>query len=420
MSPINSISVPPYGYGEISPFDDLKDLDGKGFSGFSNKTESRDTEEITKWAKDTDELATQSIISYLIEFPLKIVTYFVSHSDFKNTLWDKVFSSLEDITGTFGDMFRNQIYSHKDSKGEYDDNLGAELTASHTNKDESSQTLSGINNLVQTKGKFLVAAISLISPSLANDLEWAVVRAMDGCWWRNMSSNIAYGPGFGKNLFHQLFGSLFEKLPTQNSNENIGQTTEKITFGSIFNRFKENFQNVNTSWNNYKNTSSENTEETNISKLNFYRNTDKAISSFIPIVNWLNIAGDVLRPLFRRFNVDGIPRNIVRLLSAIDRPFFWFTNFFRYYLPEKLTQNTESKKHGITDVMDSPNLLLASIAGDVIDFGTLMFEDSIKESSGMINHLIEVTRRVTQSASDIYFSARRKQAARNLIVNEKI
>jgi len=235
-----------------------------------------------------------------------------------------------------------------------------------------------------------------------------------------MSSNIAYGPGFGKNLFHQLFGSLFEKLPTQNSNENIGQTTEKITFGSIFNRFKENFQNVNTSWNNYKNTSSENTEETNISKLNFYRNTDKAISSFIPIVNWLNIAGDVLRPLFRRFNVDGIPRNIVRLLSAIDRPFFWFTNFFRYYLPEKLTQNTESKKHGITDVMDSPNLLLASIAGDVIDFGTLMFEDSIKESSGMINHLIEVTRRVTQSASDIYFSARRKQAARNLIVNEKI
>ena len=127
----------------------------------------------------------------------------------------------------------------------------------------------------------------------------------------------------------------------------------------------------------------------------------------------------ILRPIFRRLNIEGVPRNIVRLLSAVDRPFFWFTNFFRYYLPEKLTQNTESKQHGITDVMDSPHLLLASIAGDVIDFGTLMFEDSIKESSGMINHLIQVTRRVSQSASDIYFSARRKQAARDLIVNNK-
>ena len=54
MNPIQAIKAPSYGYSEVSPFNDLKDLDGKGFSGFGNKTENRDTEEIKRWAKDTE------------------------------------------------------------------------------------------------------------------------------------------------------------------------------------------------------------------------------------------------------------------------------------------------------------------------------------------------------------------------------
>ena len=156
MTPIQAIQAPSYGYSEVSPFDDLKDLEGKGFSGFGNKTENRDSIEIKKWAKDTDSLATKSIFSYLAEFPLKIIAYFISHSDFKNTLWDKAFSSLEDIAGTLGDMFRNQIYSHKDSNGNYDDNLGAELSTSHKKDEAINSTLGGVNNTVQTKGKFMI------------------------------------------------------------------------------------------------------------------------------------------------------------------------------------------------------------------------------------------------------------------------
>ena len=411
MNSIQATKVPTYGYSEVSPFDDLRNLSGKDFNGFGNKTKTRNTDDILKWAKDTDKLATRSIYSYLAELPLKIVSYFVSHSDFKDTAWSKVFASCEDITGTLGDMFRNQIYSHKDSKGGYDDNIGAEAYARALNTKETNHTLGAINNLLQTKGKFLVAALSLINPTLSNDLEWAVVRATNGCWWRNMSSNIAFGPGFETRLCNQLFGFLWGK-----SNK---QDTEKITFNSIFKQIKGHIHNACAWRNKSKNTSSGSIEELNISRLNFYKYADKTVSSFIPVVNWFNITGNILRPIFRRLKVEGFSRNCVRLLSVIDRPFFWATNFFRYYLPEKLTQTSGSKEHGITDVMDSPKLLLTSMIGDAVDFGTLIFEDSIKESSGMINHLVEVTRRVTQSASDIYFSARRKQAARDLFVKNK-
>ncbi len=411
MTTVSPISAPLYGYGEVAPFDDLKELHEKGFDGYANKTEKRTDTEIIKWAKDTDKLATKSILSHLIELPLKIGSYFVSHSDFKHTAWDKAFSALEDIAGTFGDMFRNQIYAHTNSAGEYDDNLGAELRAGGLSSNAINHTLGGINNLVQTKGKFLTAALSIISPTLANDLEWAVVRAMDSCWWRSMSSSIAFGPGLERRLFNQLFGGLLGIKGDP--------AAEKITFGSVINKFKEHVRNANHWWEKYKHTPSENTEESVANRLSFYKNADKVVSSFIPVINWLNIAGDVLRPVLRRLNVEGLPRNVTRLLSGIDKPFFWVINFFRYYLPEKLTQNAEAKRHEITDIMDSPNLLLAGTIGEMVDFGTLLFEDSIKESSGMINHLIEITRRVSQSALDIYFSARRKQAARDLIVNKK-
>lgn len=358
---------------EVAPRSDYRE---KGFEGFTNKTGNRTSSDIQQWAEDTTSLANYSVYSHLVELALKIPSYFVFNSDSKHTWWAKGIFAVERATGTLGDMFRNFIYSHKDKNGNLDDNIGAEIHAGYDPK----YSLGIINNHTQTKGKFLISLLGLINPTLANDIEWAVVRALDGWWWRRMGINLAYGPSFGKKIL---------------------KGDEQFTVKSFVNTLKEHCTNAKTSLK----------EKNKESFLSFCEHTDKAVSSFLPIVNCLNIAGDIARPIARRLELSGALRNIIRLLSVIDRPFFWATNFFRFYLPEKHIQNKQAKETNNKIHLSHSDILAGSILGDMLDFILIALEDKIKESSNAIQHTVEIIRRITHSASDIYFSMRRNRAS---------
>lgn len=362
-----------YGHSEVAPRSDLKE---KNFEGFANKTGKRDDGDIKTWAEDIASHANHSIYAHVAEFILKIPSYFISHSDLNDTWWAKSIFAIERITGTFGDMFRNSIYSHRDRNSNLDDDIGAEIHAG----DNPNHSLGIINNHAQTKGKFLVGVLGFINPTLANDLEWSIVRALDGWWWRRMGVNLAFGEDFGKKLFNG-----------------------KITWKFVVNKFKEHCKGAKDSWK-------------KSSFLDFCQHSDKIASSFLPVVNCLNIFGDLARPIARRLDLSGIPRNTIRILSAIDRPFFWLTNMFRFYLPEKYIQNSQLKESNgkVFNHLSYSDLLLGSTIGEIADFTLLAFEDKVKESSGMIQHLVEIIRKAIQSTSDIYFSVRRKRALEEL------
>jgi len=153
------------------------------------------------------------------------------------------------------------------------------------------------------------------------------------------------------------------------------------------------------------------------------QSADKVSSVFLSMVSWINMFGDIARPIARRLNITGIPRNIIRLCSVIDRPFVWFVNIFRFYLPEKHLQKREREhpenKRKTFNHIGVPDLLLGSVIGDAADFLLIAFEDKIKESSGSIQHLVEIVRRLKDSVSDIYFSARRRRAALELHPQKK-
>lgn len=373
-----------YGHSEVSPRDDYAHLKPDGFRGFNNDIDDPKRERRDKWAKDTAGYANNSIYAHLAELLLRVPSYFISHSDLKDKWWAKGINGLERISGTLGDMFRNWIYGHRDLNGNMDDNVGAEI---HAGANEN-YSLGVINNFTQTKGKFITAALSFISPSLANDIDWAVVHVLDGWWWRNMGANIAYGADFSKKLINRLIGST-------NSQEEV------LTWDSIKNQFSKNLQAFKNSTGDF---------------LGFCQNTDRLVSSFLPLVSCLNTIGDILRPIARRLDLTGFLRNSVRLLSIIDRPFMWVTNFFRFYLPEKYIQknNNKDNEHKLPMNISHSDLLLGSIVGDMADFGLTIFEDKIKESSGNLNHLVEIARRLKDSASNIYFSRRRKRALEEL------
>ena len=106
-----------YGKSEVNPWTDGKDT---GFHGL----------ETEYWAQDTANLAKNSVNFYLAELVLKIPSYFVFKSDLKDRWWAKTIFTVERLTGTFGDMFRNMIYGHKDKDGKRDDDVGLETHSS--------------------------------------------------------------------------------------------------------------------------------------------------------------------------------------------------------------------------------------------------------------------------------------------------
>lgn len=305
-------------------------------------------------------------------------------------------------------MFRNLIYGHKDKNGKRDDNVGAEIHAG-ANPDYS---IGVINNHAQTKGRFIVAALGFISPTLANDLEWAIIRALDGLWWRNMGIHLALGPEFGTRLIKRIFGS---NETTKGENTKKENEINPLTLDNIMEQFKGHFATAKESWHKFRSEQTDK-EEKGVNFIKLCHSIDKITSSFLPIVNCLNIIGDFARPVARRLGITGIPRNTFRILSVIDKPFFWFTNLFRFYFPEKYIQNKISKEgnHRSPGSLTHSDLLLGSVIGDIADFGLVIFEDKIKDSSGSFNHIVEIARRMKDSASDIYFAKRRTRALNDL------
>ena len=377
MTPIKPIQ---YGKSEINPWTDGKDKDFHGF-------------ETREWAEETAKDATRSVNFHLAELLLKIPSYFIFKSDLKNEWWAKMIFTAERLTGTFGDLFRNMIYGHKDKDGKRDDDVGLETHAGSYKELQIGEW----NYHAQTKGKFITSLLGFINPELANDLEWAIIRALDGIWWRNMGIHLAHGPEYGKKLFNKFFGE------NKSSENNIG----------VLNNIKGHFNNAKEAWQTYRKGKTDNNEETKSNGfLNFCQYTDKVASSFMPVINVLNLIGDFGRPIARRLGITGISRNTFRILSVIDRPFFWFTYLFRFYFPEKFTQ----KEKGIS----RPDLLLGSVAADVIDFGLIAFEDKVKDTSGSINQFVELARKFKDSAQDIYFSARRKRGLEELNAKNQI
>ncbi|MBI1858638.1 MAG: hypothetical protein HYR97_05965 [Candidatus Melainabacteria bacterium] len=377
---IPSIHKSQYGYSEVYPWDDCAHKDFQGFKG-------------KEWAEETAKLSNHSVNSYIIEAILKIPSYFLFHSDLQDKWWAKGIFTIERITGTFGDMFRNMIYGHKNNNGDPDDNIGAEIAAG-ANEHFS---VGVINNHMQTKVKFLSSILGLIDPEVANDLEWAVIRAFDGIWWRSMGMHLAYGPNFGPRVLSTILGSKKEE-----------NADPLLSLSFIKNKFIEHCTNLKKALGDIQKHSKDSKEHEK-AFLGICEHADKITSSFMPIVNALNVIGDFGRPIARRLGIEGIPRNTFRILSVIDRPFFWITDFFRYYLPEKSIQKGSTQEHD-SNIFSYPDLLAGSIVGDMLDFGLLVFEDKIKDTSGNLNHVVEIARRVKDSANDIYFSRRRKRA----------
>ncbi len=376
-----------YGYGEVSPFDDLQSVqrNGKTFEGYNHSPENK------KWAKETHDKAQVSVWCHLIEFPLKIISYFLKESDSKDSNLAKFFSSAEDLAGAFGDMNRNQIYAHRDSTGKYDDNIGAELFADNVTKENQGWKFPEINNFIQTKLKFLLSPLSLISPELANDIEWAGIRSVDACWWRKITIDRAFGNGFWEKAYNRIFKS--SEVPEENQ---LTLDFIKKTFNSHWSSLKEN-------WGKYKN-SSEKDNPNNL--INCCDSLDKTISICTPIIHCLNIFGDISRPIVRRLGIEGIPRNAIRILSVIDKPLNWMINIVRYYIPETVGKS----QHHPSSIADAPNTLLAATVGDMIDFCSVIFEDKVKELGSGVNHFVEILRRTNNSANDLYLSSRRRRA----------
>ncbi|OGI09776.1 MAG: hypothetical protein A3I68_05440 [Candidatus Melainabacteria bacterium RIFCSPLOWO2_02_FULL_35_15] len=401
-----TINITKIGLGEISPPDDYSKPESSGkqevFAGYLNESPARTEDTKKNWAVDTDNLAKNSIRTYILEAILKIPSYFLTHSELSDTWVAKAVFTIERITGTFGDMFRNMIYGHKDSNGNRDDNVGAEeFTRSEEDKKSWIPSLALFNNELQTKGKFLISALGLVSPAIANDLEWVCIRLFDGMWWRNMGINIAYGPNFSNKLYKTIWNKLFKGNEDENK---VTKNDDTINWNFIKNRFSSHIGKLKNAWNKYKTSKSLSCEE----KLNISQHLDKTISCFTPIVNWLSVFGGITRPLARRFDIQGLPRTIIRILSVIDRPLIWLTNIFRFYIPEKLTHGPEDRNKLFPSVTLS-DLLLASTIADIFDFGLIVGENKIKESSGSLQHLVEIGRKLKASASDVYFSARRRK-----------
>ncbi|MBI2996016.1 MAG: hypothetical protein HYY52_04855 [Candidatus Melainabacteria bacterium] len=403
MIQINKLLKSLYGYSDVRPFDDFKE----NYPGFNNDVSERTKEDKEKWAKDTARLAKYSVYSHIVECPLKIVSYFIKKSDFCDSIWLKIISGTERITGTLGSMLRNQIYVHKDSKGNLDDNVGLDKCTKEKLGDNSTYLLSRTNNFIQTKGKFAIAALSFFNPALSNDLEWTVANLFDSWWWRNMSTNLSLGQGFSHKLWNTALGP---PCPYDHSNEN-----HKVSWKDIKNKVKEHFLNAKEHWRKY--TGGANEEVKKESLIEFCKHADKTVSSFTPIINMLSIFGDIARPIARRLDLSGFPRDTIRILSIIDRPLIWLNNIFRFHIPEKLIKEKDNNENKLFSFLGPPDILLASTILDIGDFVSIVTEDLIKEGSGNLNNLVEMGRRTAKSLEDIYKSNRRRRALEDLNSN---
>ena len=392
-------------YSEVRPFDDYR----KKFKGFRNPVRGRATNDTKKWADDTHKLAKYSFYLYCLEAPLKFVRHFVESSDYKNSFIANIVYSAERLFGMSGDISRNLIYGHRDSNGNRDDNLGAQEHGRKELGDSSKISIGNANYYSQTGGKLLLVALGLFNSELANDIEWAGVNALDKWWWRSMGTDLAYGPNFGARVFNTITGK-------DTSNDN------KITWGFIKSQFSKHITNARNSFSKFTQTSKANATKRTKHLLDFCQNSDKVFSAFSPLVSALTIFGSIARPIARRMDIQGFSRGLFRILSEVDKPLMWVNHLFRFYIPEKAARGNKdpfARKDKLFSFFDTPDLLAASTLLSMTGFTSLFFEKKVKEKSGNIEHLIELSRKLTKSFEEGYFALRRTYAANDMETEQK-
>lgn len=388
-------------HSEVRPYDDHS----TEFNGFNNSPEKRTPENKRKWANDTGNLARHSFYFYCMEVPLRLVTHFVENSEFGETWLANLAYSAERLFGMSGDVYRNLIYGHKDKNGDLDDNLGLEKFEREKHGINSSLSVGNANYYSQTGGKLSLVLLGLFNAEWANDIEWAVVNNLESCWWRGMSTHLAFGADFSTKVFNTL------RSPFQNVEDK-----NKITWEFIKNTFQGHIANVKKSFSEYRNLNSSDKIQKAEKRIELSQNIDRTVSAFAPLFNFLSITGGILRPIARRLELEGFTRNFPRLLSVIDKPLIWCNNIFRFYIPEKIKELNDKNrdKDGLFNFLHTPDMLLASTLGSIADFGSIIFEDHIKESSGNIKHLVDISRELTKSFEEGYFSLRRMNAQKDL------
>ncbi len=372
---------------ESAPNDDYESIN---FAGLGNKNQSE--EDKRNWANDTKKLAIKSKAFYLLELPLKIASYFISNSQGEENWITKGFFLAERLSGTVAGMFRNMIYSHKDSKGNLDDNVGAENWASKDENfgDKKTAWLSNFNNSLQTKCRFAVPLLGLISPDLANDIDNAFFRMVDSSWWRKMAFNSGFYPGIVQDLLTKWSATF------TGGNKEHPPALQFVK--EQFNRHLESARNAN------KNLKEIKPEERNTALLKWCNYMDQVTSVIMPFISLpSNLVGDTMRPILRRLDLHGPLRTIIRTLSVADRSLVGINYWFRHYLPETISE----AKQGITNVFKPSNLYLASLVGDVLDLPLTIFEDKINESPSLIQHSIEIMRIIKDNAFDMFWAAKR-------------
>lgn len=389
-------------YSEVRPHDDY----ASQFNGLNNSIETRTDEDKRKWANETGNLARHSFYFYCAETPLKLITHFVENSEFDNTWVANLAYSAERLLGMLGDVSRNLIYGHRDKNGNLDDNLGLEKFERQKHGINSNFSIGNINYYSQTGGKLSLVLLGLFNAEWANDIEWAVVNNLDSWWWRGMGTHLAFGGDFSTKVFNTLV-----KSPLQAVNDK-----DKITWGFVQNKFNEHVTNVKKSFSDYNTLNSSDKTQKAEKMIELSQNIDKTVSAFAPVFNFLSITGGILRPIARRFKLEGFSRNSIRILSVIDKPLLWLNNIFRFYIPEKIKALNDKNrdKEGLFNFLHAPDMLLTSTIGSIADFGSIVFESSIKESTGNIKHLVNISRELTSSLGQGYFSLRRMNAQKDL------
>ena len=370
--------------GEVYTIDDHESVN---FNGYNNQNRSK--VDIKKWAEDTKSLGEWSNLFHLIEIPLKIISYFVSFYSTKKGFWSRGFFALERLADTLGGMFRNNIYNHRDSRGNKDDNLGAEDPEKNKSGDHATHWISTINHFLQTKGRFLIPVIGLFSPTLANELDWGVLGTVDSIRWKRAASNSAFYPGFLQDLYLRIFNMVRPQKSSSNNNVPIWKV--------ITSQIKKHFNDARSTWREFKSATSDGSERKKILR-NFYKDMDQLTSAFLSFSQWPNMIGDITRPIFRRANSNGFLRNASRILSVIDRPFMWANYLFRFYLQDNIAHREPFR---------FSNLFMLGTIGDVIDFTATLFEDKIKKTNSWLQHSLEMIRILKSSALKIFFSGRR-------------
>lgn len=389
-------------YSEVRPYDDHS----SEFNGLNNSIEKRSNEDRKKWADDTAEQARLSFYFYCIEAPLKFVTHFVENSEFGDKWVVNLAYSGERLFGMLGDVYRNLIYGHKDRNGNWDDNLGLEKFERQKLGTDSKFSIGNVNYLSQTGGKLSLVLLGLFNAEWANDIEWAVVNNLDSWWWRGMGTHLAFGADFSTKVFNTTVKSLFQYVDDK----------DKITWDSVKKTFNKHITNVQTSFSEYRGLNSSGKIQKAEKRIELSQNIDRTVSAFAPLFNFLSITGSILRPIARRLELEGFARNLPRLLSVIDKPLVWCNNIFRFYIPEKIKELNDKNrdKNKLFNFLHAPDMLLASTLGSIADFGSIIFEDSIKESSGNIKHLVDISRELTKSFEQGYFSLRRMNARKDI------